>query len=142
MQLHELKPKTPRRGKKIIGRGGKRGKTSGRGTKGQRARAGHRIRPAIRDVIKKLPKKRGYRFAAIGRKPALVKLSQLAKLTLPETLSPRWLQEQGLVKLVGGRLPKVKVVGPGPSLGRAGEFKQKIKSDGLLLSATAKKWFD
>lgn len=42
------------------GQGSKRGKQSGRGGKGQTARAGHKIRPAIRDIIKKLPKRRGY----------------------------------------------------------------------------------
>ncbi|MBI4136288.1 MAG: hypothetical protein HY481_01940 [Candidatus Vogelbacteria bacterium] len=60
--MHQLKRQHPRQRKKIVGRGGKRGTTAGRGTKGQKARAGHRIRPAIRDVIKKLPKRRGYRF--------------------------------------------------------------------------------
>ncbi len=39
-----------------IGRGGKRGKTSGRGHKGQNARAGTSKRPEMRDIIKKLPK--------------------------------------------------------------------------------------
>lgn len=60
MKLHNLSPvrkQTPQR----IGRGGKRGTTSGRGQKGQKSRAGHRIRPAERDLILKLPKKRGFR---------------------------------------------------------------------------------
>ena len=43
-----------------VGRGGKRGKTSGRGTKGQNARSGRKKRPEMRDIIKKLPKRRGY----------------------------------------------------------------------------------
>ena len=43
-----------------VGRGGTRGKTSGRGTKGQNARAGRKKRPEMRDIIKKLPKRRGY----------------------------------------------------------------------------------
>ncbi|MDO8548431.1 MAG: 50S ribosomal protein L15, partial [bacterium] len=34
MQLHELKRKTPNQAHKRVGRGGGRGKTSGRGTKG------------------------------------------------------------------------------------------------------------
>ncbi len=59
MQAHEVKTRTPRAVKKVVGRGGKRGKTSGRGTKGQDARAGHRKRPQMRDTIKKLPKLRG-----------------------------------------------------------------------------------
>ena len=42
-----------------VGRGGKRGKTSGRGTKGQNARAGRKKRPEMRDFIKRIPKLRG-----------------------------------------------------------------------------------
>lgn len=57
--LNTLKRYTPRP-KASVGRGGKRGKTAGRGTKGQNARAGHKKRPEIRDFIKKLPKRRGY----------------------------------------------------------------------------------
>jgi len=45
-----------------VGRGqsSTRGKTSGRGGKGQTARAGNKRRPELRDIIKKLPKRRGY----------------------------------------------------------------------------------
>ena len=48
------------RRKMRVGRGGKRGKTAGRGTKGQNARAGRKKRPEYRDIIKKIPKRRGY----------------------------------------------------------------------------------
>ena len=58
MLLHEItshnKNKAPR-----VGRGGKRGTTSGRGQKGQGAHAGRGIRPANRDFIQRLPKLRG-----------------------------------------------------------------------------------
>jgi len=58
MLLHEIsshnKNKAPR-----VGRGGKRGTTSGRGQKGQTAHAGRGIRPADRDYIQRLPKLRG-----------------------------------------------------------------------------------
>lgn len=59
MQLHELKSKTPRKKSRQVGRGGKRGKTAGRGTKGQNARAGRKKRPELRDFIKRFPKLRG-----------------------------------------------------------------------------------
>src|SRR5882672_7511171 len=42
------------------GQGSSRGKQSGRGGKGQTARAGNKRRPEWRDIIKKLPKRRGY----------------------------------------------------------------------------------
>ncbi len=59
MQFHTLKARTKRRHARQVGRGGTRGKTSGRGTKGQNARAGHKKRPEIRDFIKRVPKLRG-----------------------------------------------------------------------------------
>jgi hypothetical protein len=59
MQLHTLKSKTKRTKSRQVGRGGKRGKTSGKGTKGQNARAGRKKRPELRDFIKRFPKLRG-----------------------------------------------------------------------------------
>ena len=59
MQFHTLKRKTKNKKGKTVGRGGTRGKTSGRGTKGQNARAGRKKRPELRDFIKRVPKLRG-----------------------------------------------------------------------------------
>ncbi|MDR3571941.1 MAG: 50S ribosomal protein L15 [Candidatus Pacebacteria bacterium] len=61
--LDQLKrPSSLKRPYRRVGRGqsSTRGKQSGRGGKGQTARAGHKIRPALRDLIKKIPKRRGY----------------------------------------------------------------------------------
>ena len=59
MQFHTLKRKTKNKKTRQVGRGGTRGKTSGRGTKGQNARAGRKKRPELRDFIKRIPKLRG-----------------------------------------------------------------------------------
>jgi len=59
MQFHNLKRKTPNKKSRQVGRGGTRGKTAGRGTKGQNARAGRKKRPEMRDIIKRFPKLRG-----------------------------------------------------------------------------------
>ncbi len=59
MQFHNLKRKIANKKSRQVGRGGKRGKTAGRGTKGQNARAGHKNRPELRDFIKRVPKLRG-----------------------------------------------------------------------------------
>jgi large subunit ribosomal protein L15 len=59
--LHTIKPTTKNKSKKRIGRGGKRGTYSGKGMKGQKSRAGRKIRPAIRDLIQRTPKLRGAR---------------------------------------------------------------------------------
>jgi large subunit ribosomal protein L15 len=78
MQLHELKIKKPKT-KKRIGRGGKRGTYSGRGQKGQKSRAGRRIRPAERDIIIRLPKLRGFRNKPKNPKPKIIKIENLIK---------------------------------------------------------------
>lgn len=99
MQIQNLQPKTKRRVAPRVGRGGKRGKTAGRGTKGQKARAGHKIRPEIRDAIKKLPKLRGYRFAPVGLGPVEVSLGLLEKhFAAGEMVSPVKLAEKGLLR--------------------------------------------
>lgn len=63
MNINQLKPKTPRTYSKRVGRGGKRGTTSGKGTKGQASRAGAGIKPGFRGGDNRLwqlfPKNRG-----------------------------------------------------------------------------------
>ena len=114
MQLNTLTRKTPRKKAKQVGRGGKRGKTSGRGTKGQKARAGHRIRPEVRDVIKKLPKFRGYRNTSIQQKRKVVNLTTLEKLfTAGETVTPQELAKRGAVSARKGMIPVIKILADG-----------------------------
>ena len=87
MQIHNLKRKHKNKKDRIVGRGGKHAKTSGRGGKGQTARAGNKRRPELRDIIKKLPKNRGYQFKSI-RQPFLVsKEKALSKEGKVETFS-------------------------------------------------------
>ena len=62
----------------MVGRGGKHAKTSGRGGKGQTARAGNKRRPALRDIIKKLPKNRGYSFKS-KKKPVVLGSGKVTK---------------------------------------------------------------
>lgn len=114
MQLNELKRKTPNKREKRVGRGGKRGKTSGRGTKGQKARAGHRIRPEVRDFIKKLPKLRGYAFKSIEMKPSVVNIGDLERVfSAGDTVNPAELAKRGLVRARKGDTPFVKILGDG-----------------------------
>lgn len=120
MQLHTLAPRTKKRRPEPVGRGGKRGKTSGRGGKGQTARSGHKIRPEMRDIIKKLPKLRGHgknRARTVRRnatKFSPVNLAALeARYSAGETVSPATLAQKGLIRKVSGRLPSVKILGTG-----------------------------
>lgn len=79
--LHLIKTNNERdRKKPRIGRGGKRGYSSGRGQKGQGSRAGHRIRPAERDLIIRLPKLRGYKNKPFSAPNEVIDLSELSKL--------------------------------------------------------------
>lgn len=73
MQIHNLKRQHKNKKDRIVGRGGKHAKTSGRGGKGQTARAGNKRRPELRDIIKKLPKNRGYSFKSIDRSLVVAK---------------------------------------------------------------------
>lgn len=80
MQLHEVRPTTPKKTKKRIGRGGKRGTYSGKGQKGQKARSGHKIRPALRDQLIQTPKLRGYKNKTTSTRYVTVPLSALNRI--------------------------------------------------------------
>jgi len=138
MQLHSLSPRTKNRKNPPVGRGGKRGKTSGRGGKGQTARAGHKIRPEVRDLIKKLPKRRGYgknraRTVVTNRvKVSPVNLAALeSAFKAGETVSPASLLEKNLVRRVKGRPPTVKILG-------TGALKKMLVFKGVTFSKSAK----
>ncbi len=113
--LNTIKPKNPRVFKKRIARGGKKGASSGRGTKGQKSRAGHKIRPAFRETLKKFPKKRGYRMSQITREHFVtVNLEQLEKAFLDgSTINPKILLENKLINLYKGHVPSVKILSDG-----------------------------
>lgn len=114
MQIHKIKRKTPYKAVRQVGRGGKRGKTSGRGTKGQKARAGHKIRPESRDLIKKLPKLRGYSFQSIQKNKVVLKLSRLDLAFAPnEVVSPKTLAEKGIISKKGGVYQPIKILSQG-----------------------------
>jgi large subunit ribosomal protein L15 len=82
MKLHELKSIKSRVHRRI-GRGGKRGTTSGRGTKGQHSRSGRRQRPAERDLIMRLPKLRGFRNKPKSDTVKVFNLDELSKKLKP-----------------------------------------------------------
>ena len=133
MHIHELKRKHPLKKKRQVGRGGKRGKTSGRGTKGQKARAGGKLRPELRDIIKKLPKKRGYRFNIIpGSLVAVANISALEKaFSSGEIVTRESLVEKKIIRRVSGKIPAIKILG-------SGTLTKKLTIKGLAVSASAK----
>lgn len=130
MQLHELKPNHPLKNKRPrVGRGGKRGTFSGHGTKGQKARAGHRIRPAERDYIQRLPKMRGYKNKPTSPKPQVVNVNDLEEKIEGDIVSPETLAKAGLVDLKKG--VKIKILGDG-------ELKKSFRVEKIQVSKNAK----
>lgn len=133
MQLHELRSDYKPKKKKRIGRGGKRGTYSGRGVKGQKSRAGGKPRPALRDIIKKIPKRRGYRFKSLTQKPQVVNLKDLQKaFSENEEVTVKTLLEKNLIVKIKNRSPQVKILGHG-------KLTKKLKVTGCEMSESAKK---
>lgn len=133
VQLHTIKPNTKSKTKKRVARGGKRGSYSGRGIKGQKSRAGRKMRPQIRDIIKKIPKKRGYRFSSFREKPVSVNLHKLEEaFKNGAEVNPRTLLKAGLIEYKKGKVPMVKLLD-------SGTLKKKLSVSGCQTSESAKK---
>ncbi len=138
MQTNQLQRTHPNTKRMIVARGGKRGKTSGRGGKGQTARAGNKRRPEWRDIIKKLPKLRGRgrnsnRTVVTNlQKPVPVNLRELdGAFNANDAITPTTLIEKGVVATWSGRVPRVKILG-------SGEVTKAYKISGCLISDSAK----
>lgn len=125
MQIHTLTSKTKRPHGKRVGRGGKRGTYSGRGQNGQRARAGHRIRPAERDLLIRLPKLRGFKNKTKSDAAIVLRVGSLARLAKDEKLNAGVLKAAGL-------LGRFKIVD-------GGNIKVALVIEGIPASAAAKK---
>ena len=113
MKLHHLKPAEGSKKKKIrVGRGesGRRGKTAGRGTKGQKARG--KVRPGFEGgqtpLQRQLPKLKGFK----NRNKeyfALINVGRLGDFEAGSEVGPDELRGSGLVKHRG----RIKVLGEG-----------------------------
>ena len=141
MQLHQLKPKNKNKKAKRVGRGGKRGTYSGRGSKGQKSRAGARIRPGFRGgdnpIWKLFPKQRGAtkkvdvkhaKFRVTRKKPAVVNLEILNSFFQDgDSISLKTLARKGIVD---GK-KRVKILGDG-------ELDKKFNFSGVVFSRQAR----
>lgn len=132
MQLHQLKPIHKFKKIKRVGRGGKRGTYSGKGMKGQKSRAGRKMQPFIRELIKKYPKLRGYRFKKYQKDLAIVNIGTLEKkFNDSELINPKILIEKRIIHKTDGKIPKVKILGKG-------EITKKIIIENCNISKGAK----
>lgn len=138
MNIHQLKPKTARTFSKRVGRGGKRGTTSGKGTKGQKSRAGAGVKPGFRGgdnrIWQLFPKQRGaskkpgragndrphvkHRFFQLKHdKPVAVNLGAFDKFSEGQEVTAQMLVDKGVirstkdtVKVLGGGILKKKLI--------------------------------
>ena len=135
MQSNTLTRVHPNKRSVQVGRGSKRGKTSGRGGKGQTARAGHKVRPEMRDMIKRIPKLRGRGkniFQSFRPEYAVVNLELIEKhFASGDTVTAEVLATKGLVQLAKGGKPMVKILA-------TGDITKKITFSGCAFSAEAK----
>jgi len=116
MKLHELRPAPgARRDSKRVGRGigSGKGKTAGRGTKGQKARSGGGKGPGFEGgqtpLVRRLPK-RGFTNAPFRRELAIVNLEALNRFEPGTVVTPELLLENRVVRSVKDG---IKVLGDG-----------------------------
>ena len=146
MNLSQLQSDTPRKSKKRVGRGGKRGTYSGKGQKGQKSRAGAGVKPGFRGgdnrIWQLFPKQRGaskkpggsgmypkHRFYQLRKdKPQIVNIEEFNKFSDGETVTPKTLFEKEMVGRTG---KNIKILGDG-------EFSRKLIFEGFSLSKSAR----
>lgn len=146
MNLSELKPHTKRKSAKRVGRGGKRGTFSGKGSKGQKSRAGAGIKPGFRGgdnrIWQLFPKQRGaskkpgnsrphpkHRFYRLRReKPSAINLDVFNRFEEGRLITPEILFNEGIINKKNAG---VKILG-------SGEIKKKMKFEGFRFSGTAR----
>ena len=108
MELNELRPSVPRKARKRVGRGESSGlgKTAGKGSNGQKSRAGGGTKPGFEGgqmpIIRRTPK-RGFSNYPFKKEYAIINLDVLNRFEEGTVVTPELLLETGLVsKLLDG----------------------------------------
>ncbi|MDD3693783.1 MAG: uL15 family ribosomal protein [Candidatus Pacebacteria bacterium] len=134
MQIHEIRRESPNKKSRRVGRGGIRGKTSGRGHKGQKQHGSHGMRPEIRDQIKKIPKLRGRgknSLKSIKSNNIAINVSFIEKnFKDGAVVSPLHLLEEGFISQYVFKNADVKILGNG-------DLNKKVTVEGCLVSKSA-----
>lgn len=138
MDLSNLKKiKGHHKASKRKGRGigsGKGGHTTGRGHKGQKARAGYNIPTGFEGgqvpLFKRFPQIGGFKNPR-RRKVLGVSLARLEKLKEGQEITPETLVEEGILKKLS-KNTQVKILG-------TGEITKKLELKGFIYSESAKK---
>lgn len=117
MDLSNLEKITTRRKKRVgLGHGSGRGKTAGRGTKGQLARHKPQLdfEGDINPLIRRLPFLRGKgRNKSLRAKPLIINLSALNVFSDKEVVDLESLAKHQLVRLADAKVKGVKILGDG-----------------------------
>ncbi|MFR4518792.1 MAG: 50S ribosomal protein L15 [Fusobacterium sp.] len=134
MELNELRPSVPRKARKRVGRGESSGlgKTAGKGSNGQKSRAGGGTKPGFEGgqmpIIRRTPK-RGFSNYPFKKEYAIINLDVLNRFEEGTVVTPELLLETGLVsKLLDG----LKVLGNG-------KLEKKISVEAHKVSKSAQK---
>lgn len=128
MQLHQLKPVHKNKNKKRVGRSGVHGHYCCQGVKGKRKK----LRPIIRELVKRFGKLRGYKSKSFVKKPLTLNLDILdKKFNSGEKISPQILIDKKLIRRIKGEVPKVKILAKG-------EIKKPLMFENCLISKSAK----
>ena len=137
MKLNELKNRTSRRKKKRLGRGigSSKGKTSGRGHKGQKSRSGVAIKSfegGQMPLYRRLPK-RGFKIIK-NKKIALINLSRIQEIINKKKISLNTkinLPNLQKTNLINNKYKKLKLLG-------SGDIKEKFDFEVNFISKSAK----
>lgn len=134
MELNELRPSVPRKARKRVGRGESSGlgKTAGKGSNGQKSRAGGGVKPGFEGgqmpIIRRTPK-RGFSNYPFKKHYTIINLDLLNRFEEGTVVTPELLLEIGLISKLNDGL---KVLGNG-------KIEKKITVEAHKVSATAKK---
>ncbi len=134
MQIHTLQLKNPRKKKKDVGRGGRKGSYSGRGMKGQKARSGASVDPLFEGgkstLIDHMKKKKG--FISQKTKAITVSLAVLEKKFDNDTVvNKEALVEKGIISRKDSSY-RIKILG-------SGGIKKKLTiEEGILVSGSSR----
>ena len=112
MKIHEITTQLGRKSKRVgRGIGSGRGKTAGRGTKGQNSRTGGGVRPGFEGgqtpLIRRIPKLKG--FKSVHAKATVVTLSDLNALTSGAKVNDETLIKAGIIEK--GQIYKIVATG-------------------------------
>jgi len=159
MNLSQLKSNTVRKSGKRVGRGGKRGTYSGKGSKGQKSRAGAGIKPGFRGgdnrIWQLFPKQRGaskkpggagnnaphrkHKYYMLKHdKLQIVNVEELNKFSDGETVNPKILFEKGILRRVEKSVNPALARKGGVKILGDGKLSKNLTFEGFSLSKSAR----